>query len=62
MINVLIAGTSEEVFRSEDGGQTSIIADENKIITAISAVPNSMNLLGHLKGMLPKKHRFRCIS
>ncbi|WP_312098657.1 F510_1955 family glycosylhydrolase [Niallia sp.] len=45
--NVLIAGTSEGVFRSEDGGQTWKIADENRIITAISAVPNSKELISY---------------
>ncbi|PLR83651.1 F510_1955 family glycosylhydrolase [Bacillus sp. V33-4] len=45
--NVLIAGTNEGVFRSEDGGKTWKPADPSRLITAISVIPGSSELISY---------------
>lgn len=45
--NELLAGTNEGVFRSEDGGATWKLVDEKRLITALSAIPGSNDLISY---------------
>lgn len=45
--NALLAGTQAGVLRSEDGGETWELADNSRLITAISAIPGTADLIGY---------------
>jgi hypothetical protein len=45
--NILIAGTELGVLRSLDGGKTWDVADSSRLITAISVLPKSKNLISY---------------
>ena len=45
--NVLLAGTNEGVYRSEDGGETWKLADSNRLMTALSVIPGSSDLISY---------------
>jgi len=45
--NILLAGTNQGVFRSEDGGKTWGVQDEGRAITALSAISGSSDLLSY---------------
>lgn len=45
--NVMLAGTNEGVYRSDDGGQTWNMADRNRLITTLSVIPGSLDLLSY---------------
>lgn len=44
---ILIAGTKKGVLRSEDGGETWKYNDGNRILTALSVVPDSSDILSY---------------
>jgi photosystem II stability/assembly factor-like uncharacterized protein len=45
--NSLIAGTEMGVLRSADGGQTWEVADSKRLITAISVLPDTKDLISY---------------
>ncbi|WP_445505968.1 F510_1955 family glycosylhydrolase [Niallia sp. 03190] len=45
--NGLLAGTNTGVYRSEDGGATWKIVDEKRLITALSVIPGSNDLISY---------------
>jgi photosystem II stability/assembly factor-like uncharacterized protein len=45
--NVLLAGTNEGVYRSDDGGRTWNKADPKRLITALSVIPGSSDLISY---------------
>lgn len=45
--NVLLAGTNVGVLRSDDGGKTWEMADDTRLITAVSTIPGSTDLISY---------------
>ncbi|WP_019153618.1 F510_1955 family glycosylhydrolase [Robertmurraya massiliosenegalensis] len=45
--NVLIAGTNEGVLRSDDGGKTWDSIDSTRLITALSTIPDTSDLISY---------------
>lgn len=45
--NVLIAGTNQGVYRSEDGGNNWTVSDDSRLITSLTAIPGSSDIMSY---------------
>lgn len=45
--NVLIAGTNQGVYRSNDGGNTWTVSEDSRLITALTAIPGTSDIMSY---------------